>query len=465
MTTAVPSRWRRMVRTLTPIGIESQLIVLLAAVFVSLLALLALLESRSQNSVAQWATSQHSIDRIQRILRVVPFLADGALADYVSQISRCHEGYTLTSRPYGPLHPGDDAIDMASLIAAALGLPADEVTVGYAMLAAPDFSYGSCAQGDISLPVEGIVVSIRLAEGRWLNAEIHPHEWHLTPTMTSWLMRSGAAFVLVGFVTLLVVRRIVRPLHAMTAAARSFGQELRVAELDETGPQDIRRTIQAFNRMQEKIADGLRRRVATLAAVSHDIRSPLTALRLKSELLADQTVRGDLLDSVAKMERITESALAYLHGESPTEPMKSVHLCSLVESEIADLVDSGGSIQFRCQEELTIVCRPDAIARAVRNLIENALKYAGAASVSVALTGSTLVIAVADNGPGIAASDRQRATDPFERLSDARESRDGGFGLGLAIVDSVARGHGGELILRSNQPTGLIAEICIPVTG
>jgi len=445
-----------------PATIEGQLIGLLAASFGALLALLAILEVVEQDSVAEWATNEYSIMRLSRLVRVLPFLQEGAIDEYVASASKCHEGYSISGNELqgGRSTPETDKIE--AHIASALGVPHSDIRTRYAVLTRRDFSYGECGEGEIGFPVNGIIISMRITDGRWLNAEVHPHEWHLTPTMTNWLIRSGAAFLLVGGVALILIRRIGKPLSALAAAARSFGKELQVAEISESGPPDVRRMIQAFNDMQFKVSGEMKRRTQTLAAISHDIRSPLTALRLKAELVTDEAVRKDFLFSVAKMERITATALEYLKGDFREEEKKCVNLCFLVESVCSEFSDSGEDVAFICQDKVEVYCRSDAICRAIHNLVENAVKYAGAAKVSVAHHGNDAVIRILDTGPGIAADQISKALSPFERLSQARESGKGGFGLGLAIVKMIVEGHDGRFILSKNDPTGVVAVIILP---
>ncbi len=314
----------------------------------------------------------------------------------------------------------------------------------------------------MKLPFDGLVISVRTASGQWLNAEVHPHEWHLTPNMTGWLLRSGAAFLLVGAVALIFVRRLSKPINRLTEAAKAFGTGLEVAEIPETGPPDVRRAIHSFNAMQRQVAGEVKRRTNTLAAIGHDVRSPLTALRLKAELIEDEAARADFIASIEKMERMTTSALEFLKGESRSEPKKQIDLCALVESECADFAEVGASVAFACDGPVHYRGRPDALSRAVRNLIENAVKYASHADVSVRRAESHVEIVVSDTGPGIPADKLALVLEPFERLSSAREANAGGFGLGLSIARAVAEGHEGALALTANVPCGLCAVVRLP---
>ena len=204
-------------------------------------------------------------------------------------------------------------------------------------------------------------------------------KWHVTPALRDWLVRSVTAFLLVGVIAFFFVRRLNRPLQTLASSACKFASGLEPRLLDESGPLEVRRTTHAFNVMQRQVVDEMKRRTATLAAISHDLRSPLTALRLKAEMIEDEAVREEHIASIDRMERITASALAYLKGEARNESKRTVDLAELVEAECADIQDAGGEVTFHLPPKVELQCRADALARAVRNLIDNAVKYAGAA--------------------------------------------------------------------------------------
>jgi signal transduction histidine kinase len=275
------------------------------------------------------------------------------------------------------------------------------------------------------------------------------------------MIRAAIAFVFVGGIAIFFMRRLNRPLNRLTDAARRFGAGLQVAAVPEDGPIDLQRAIRSFNEMQRQVADELARRTSTLAAISHDVRTPLTALRIKTELIDDIELREDMIASINRMETITASALEFLQGGAHAEPMRCVDLSELLESECQEFAELGQSASFAGAYGIRCECRPDALARAVRNLIDNAIKYGGEAQVALRANAESVEISVADNGPGIAPELRERAVRPFERLSQTHRS---GFGLGLAVVQAIAAGHGGELILDANQPTGLMARLRFPAS-
>ena len=213
--------------------------------------------------------------------------------------------------------------------------------------------------------------------------------------------------------------------------------------------------------MQKQVAEEVERRTHTLAAISHDVRTPLTALRIKAELITDAAARADLITSIDQMEAITASALAYLRGANG-EAIREIDLSAMLESECDDFERIERNVRFKGVGGFRYPCRSDALARAVRNLIDNAVKYGGAAEVELRVSLSRVDIIVSDHGPGIAPEHHARVIEPFQRLSEDARRRPGGFGLGLAVVDAVTRGHGGALRLSANAPHGLVATIELP---
>ena len=445
-----------------PRSTEGQMIAVLAASLVALFAVLMVLEIRKHESAIETAQSERTLERLRSVYPVVLRAAPRELPALLEIISSCHAGYTVTHEPFARGRPNADTATLRSQLARALSLDHQRLLVAHARLTRDDFSYRKCPPSDLDLPIDGIVISAQFPSGHWLNVEVHPHEWHFQEKV-SWILRAGGAFIFVGGIAIFFMRRMNRPLNSLTRAARRFGEGLRVSPLAEQGPVDLRRAIRSFNMMQLQVADEVTRRTNTLAAISHDVRTPLTALRLKAELIDDEEIRRDLTSSIERMERITASALDFLRGECRTEPLCCVDLSALLESECVDFEDTGRNVVFLGEQGVHHTCRPDALARALRNLIDNAVNYGNGAEVALRVSSAFVEILVSDHGPGIPAEKVDLVVEPFQRLSSARERHEGGFGLGLAVVKAVAEGHGGHLVLTANQPSGLVATIRLPV--
>ena len=430
--------------------------------FAVLLAVLTVAEQTEPGGLSATAESSQTTARITRLSSVLARIKPGEIEEFVSAESLCHFGYEISDAPYAARVDADTEA-IATSLAHTLKMEPGAVVVGRATLAQTDFGYGKCPPDVIAFPVEGLVISTRLPDGRWLHAEIHPHEPHFQSTFANRFQRLTLAFVIVAGIAALFMYRLGKPLRLLTEGAIRFGKGLKVESLAEAGPPDLRRTIGAFNAMQQQVTEEVARRTNTLAALSHDLRTPLTALRVKAELVDDENVRADLIQSIRKMEAISASAIEFLQGEARTEPMRVVDLAALAESECADFEEIGATVHFAGEHKPVLcTCRPEAVSRALRNLIDNAVKYGGSASVTVRKMPAAIVLAVSDQGPGIAPDQIGHAIEPFVRLSPARENETGGFGLGLAVAKSVAEGHDGTLVLSPNTPHGLIASITIP---
>lgn len=450
---------------MVPNSIEGQMVAVLAISILLLLSVLTALDFMDRKSTIEWAESYTTLSRLERMQAVLENVDASGRDGVLRVLSGCHEGYTLSARQFGPLNGVARTNAIRESIAQRLSVATEDIAVGYADLTRDDFSYASCTATEIDLPMTAIVISVRLQSGGWFNAEVHPHEWHLQDLVAQ-IIRYTLALLLVGAFALFLIRKLSRPLKQLTLAADQFADGLKVSPVDESGPPDLRRAIKSFNTMQHQVADDVKKRTDTLAAISHDLRTPLTALRIRGELVDDDETRRDLVASIDKIDKVIASGLEYMRGESRSEPLREVDLSTLLVSECSDFDESGQKAKFVGETGVHFNCRPDALARAVRNLIENANKYGDGAVVDLRSGEQYVDIIVLDTGPGIPADKIDEALEPFRRLSMARESQQGGFGLGLAIVDAVTKGHDGRLLLEANSPSGLAATIRLPrITG
>jgi signal transduction histidine kinase len=446
---------------ISPRSIEGQMIVLFSLALLVQLAALTILEIAKHDSVIETASHERIFERFETYLPLVEALPPEAVDNLVGRTSTCHAGYRVSTDPIPRIRETVDTRAVGRSMAHRLGIEVSSVWVGYATLQRPDFTYGECSESEITLPQTGIVIGVQLPDGRWFEAEVHPHEWHYRE-IVGWITQVGAIFLATAGIAFLLLRQLNKPLRRLTEAVRQFGEGMTVSPVEPSGPEDIRDAISSFNAMQQSVAEDVNRRTLTLAAMSHDIRTPLTTLRLKAEMVDDQAVRAELVAGIDKMERINTSALEYLQGESRSEPMRTIDVMALLQSECDDFAELGHTVELSGEADILLACRPDALARAVRNLIDNAVKYGGQAMVELTDDQNWVEIRVTDPGPGIPKFDVDRVLEPFERLSKARTSGLGGFGLGLAVVQAVARGHEGCLKLEPNTPSGLVATMRIP---
>lgn len=309
----------------------------------------------------------------------------------------------------------------------------------------------------------GLVLSVPLGDGRWLNGELAAKPARLWGgrTMTVLLLTVLA----VSLVSILIVRRLTRPLNDLAAAADALGRGEAVAPLAPTGPGEIRRTTDAFNRMQERLHRFVADRTAMLAAISHDLRTPLTSLRLRAEFIKDDAEnREKILKTLDEMERITEATLAFARDAQSGEVARDEDVARLCADVVQDLRDAGMAARWEAAAgPVRLTCQPTALKRAIRNLAENAARYGGEARIAAQVTTSEALITVEDDGPGIPKDAFDAVFEPFTRLEGSRSQETGGVGLGLAIARTIVRAHGGDVRLENRNGGGLRAVISLPL--
>ncbi len=309
-----------------------------------------------------------------------------------------------------------------------------------------------------------LVLSIGLRDGRWLNAGLN-HRQHVGrigfPILLSFLI-TGSVLALV---VILAVRRVTRPLEHLSGAADRMGRGETVSPIAEAGPADLRETIRAFNQMQDRLHRMMTDRTRMLAALGHDLRTPITSLKLQTEFIEDDDLRDRMQRQLNDMHQMAESALNFARDASDGEAARQTDITALVESLIDDMEGINTAVSFVGETRITTRCRPVALGRAIRNLIQNAVNYGGQAIVDVSDAGDHIEITIDDNGPGIPEADLARVFDAFERLDDARNKDSGGTGLGLTIARTIARSHGGDVTLTNREAGGLRARITLPATN
>lgn len=280
-------------------------------------------------------------------------------------------------------------------------------------------------------------------------------------TLYSSLLSIGILILGVMTAAIMVIRVLGRPLRSLAAAADAAGRGAPVM-LAERGPRDLRELARAFNAMQLRIADLIDSRTRALAAVSHDLRTPLARLRLRSEQVGDDFVRAAIGKDVHEMERMLESVLAYLSGDATAESPLLTDLAALVMTIVDDAADTGRPVTYDGPNTLLATIRRLRVKRALNNLIDNAVNYGDRAFVILGSSAEGVHLVVEDEGPGIPPELRERAVEPFQRLDTSRPRDTDGLGLGLSIVSHTMRQEGGELRLSNRAPHGLRAELFFP---
>lgn len=261
---------------------------------------------------------------------------------------------------------------------------------------------------------------------------------------------------------LVAVRWVTRPLSVLAQAADRLGRNLDEPPISEHGPVEVSKAAQAFNQMQTRLRDLLRQKAQMLAAVSHDLKTPVTRLRLRAELLDNAELRGKIGRDLDEMEAMVSATLDLMRGSGAVEPLQRTDLLALVESLQSDYEDTGRDVAVEAERLEPVELRPQAIRRCLANLIDNGLKYGERVRIRVQDASDWVQVDVEDEGPGIASEELERVFEPFYRIEASRNRETGGSGLGLSIARAIATEHAGHLILSNLPERGLRARLRLP---
>lgn len=313
---------------------------------------------------------------------------------------------------------------------------------------------------------EGVAVAVRLPDGGVLTAHLPAH---FEPPLLGGPLVSTVLFVIVSGTLLGIwaTRALRRPLSGLAEAAEAFNIDGRAAaKLPERGPEEIRAVAKAFNRMSDRVKALVGDRTRMLAAMGHDLRTPITRLRLRSEFIGDDDLRRQMLSDLDQMNAMTEGVLVFLRDGQAHEPATAVDVASILQTICDQFGDLGYDVAYQGPDRVVLQARPAELRRAVVNLVENAVRYGKHVVVRLAAGAANACIAVEDDGPGIPDARKNAMMEAFVRGDDARTMDDRtGFGLGLSIARTVAEVHGGTLTLHECAPHGLSARITLPATG
>lgn len=310
-------------------------------------------------------------------------------------------------------------------------------------------------------PGLSFVAQVRLSDGALVNFDSRQSE-----QSAGWPYRLLASLVVllaaVIVVSLVAVRWATRPLNALADAADELGRNIDRAPLSESGPLEVARAARAFNTMQSRLVRHLRERTAMLAAMSHDLKTPITRLRLRAEMLEDGDLKSKIAQDLQEMESLVHATLDFMRGLESAEIAQPLDVMALLESLQADAEDIGSQVAVKGSTTSTYVGRPQALKRCLGNLIDNALKYGKSTTILVEDDKQHLVIRIQDQGSGIPEAELERVFEPFYRIEGSRGRDTGGTGLGLSIARNIAQLHGGTLSLRNMNKGGLEAVLTLP---
>lgn len=314
----------------------------------------------------------------------------------------------------------------------------------------------------LSLQDQGqtFTVSLQLLDGTWLNFSFASVE---SLPFSSWshLLALAAGIIAVMALGIAAMRLITRPIESLANAAEELGRGARPGDVPEAGLDEVRQAARAFNRMQRRIRRMIENRTQMIAAISHDLRTPITRLRLRAEFVEDPEEQQKMLNDLDQMEAIIRSTLAFAREDSDNEPTTLIDLRALLQ----EVADGHSPARLTTPAPCTLRARMVALRRCFDNLVENAVRYGGSAEIALHDHGDEVVVTIDDTGPGIPEDRQKDVFRPFVRLEESRNRDSGGAGLGLAIARSVVLAHGGTIVLSNRVEGGLRAEVRLPRTG
>ncbi len=310
-------------------------------------------------------------------------------------------------------------------------------------------------------------IAMRIPDGDWLNLTV-PVEplrpWHSPRFLAAFLLMTVTAAGL----TVWAVRRLTAPVRTLAAAAEALGRDVNAAPLPEGGPSEVATAAAAFNTMAARIRRFVQDRTELLTAIGHDLRTPITRLKLRAEFVEDDEQRGKMLADLEELEAMVSATLAFGRDARTTEPVASLDLAELLRTVLDETGDTRPDAATRLAYEgpphLTVQGRPLALKRAFANLVSNAVSYGGSARITLnPPAGRMVVIEVEDDGPGIPPGELERVFEPFHRGEPSRNRETGGVGLGLPIARNIMRAHGGDVALSNRPMSGVKATVTLPV--
>ena len=458
-------------------------LVLLAGLAAAQLASFAI-HWRERGEFMARATGARSAQRIADIVRLLDTIAPAERERILAVVNAPGMRVVMQALPLPEVAADEERADQAQQLAAQLrrslgdGWPLQVVVTDVPVIRGPPSGFGPGMKGGGAgmgprgeggpglrgRPGVSFVVRTELADTTPLTFDLRqPHETVNWPLRL--LLSLAVLFGAVVIVTLIAVRGVTRPLKTLAQAAEALGADINRPPLDERGPLEVSRAARAFNNMQRRLAAFIHDRSRIFAAMSHDLKTPITRMRLRTELLDDAEVRAKFEKDLAEMEAMVAATLDFMRGLENTQPAQALDVGALLESIAEDARELGGEVTVEGTAQSPFRGNPQTLRRCLANLVENAVKYGRSANVVVEDGAEALVIRVRDGGPGIPETELERVFEPFHRLEASRNRDTGGTGLGLTIARNIAQAHGGTLTLANRDGGGLEATLTLPRRG
>lgn len=455
---------------LLPQSLFSRMVLILLGGLILVQSISVIFHLRERDRLLFRSNSMESAQRIVDTIRLLNSLAPVDRHKLVTALNSPTLQISLgVSPPSVPHHKPDSVNQEASftmLLHDLLGeAPSIDIEVAVSEMRWPTRQLeGNALRPAINIyPQQRTVFTVwtRLQDGTMVSVDASPSGGAF-PTPPRLLVNLLILFAAVIFLSLLAVRLATRPLNTLASAAEKLGNNINSPPLVENGPTEVRRAAHAFNTMQSRLVNYIQERTRILAAMSHDLKTPITRLRLRAELLEDDDLRTKFAKDLEEMESMVAATLDFMRGVDNPEPVQPVDIMALLESLQADAAEIGQEVGLDGIAARPYPCKPAALKRCLGNLIDNAVKYGKSATVIVNDHDKQLQIHILDQGQGIPETELKRVFEPFYRLESSRSRDTGGTGLGLGIARNIAQMHGGDLLLRNHPCGGLEAILTLP---
>jgi signal transduction histidine kinase len=425
-------------------------------------ALTQLLADAERQRVIDEFRDLHSLDRAEQLIMATEIVPESARKAYLDVANRPGMQLVDVSTPPARLAAADTEFTQA--LSRRMGKAYKLRSLGARPAACAEAFDQPVVFGMLRMKWRGTceAITVRLRDGDELLLSVLPPRYATSPQRTDYTLTIALFLVSVGFLAYLVARMTTRPLKQLAKAAQDLGNDINHPPLDLTGAAEIRQASAAFNAMQARIRQYLFQRTQMLAAITHDLQTPLTRLRLRLEKVSEAELKERLIGDLSAMQAMVREGLDLARSMDTNETMQMLDLDSLLDSVCADATDAGQKVSLIGHAGMALLGRPLDLRRGLVNLIDNAVKYGHTAKVCVDRINGAARIRIRDAGPGIPHTELTRVFDPFYRVETSRSRESGGTGLGLTIARNIAEQHGGSIALANHPDGGLEATLMLP---
>lgn len=402
---------------------------------------------------SEWGNTSRVLSRLAATVAILNGLPAEHRPAVVASIRAPGQTYTWPARPPPRLRQDFMSHHLARDIGAALANP---------KIRTIEAGYDEAATANSFMPPQWVQMWIELEDHSQLHMAVEAKQ---VGALWTARMVVALAVLAMGLVLLAMwaARRVAAPLRRFAAAAQRLGTDVNAPPMSEAGPREIRTAAQTFNQMQARIRRFVEERTLMLAAISHDLKTSLTRLKLRAESIPDEAQRDKIIVEVEQMDAMLNATLSFARDEAAVEPSIRLDLAVLLQSLCDDASDTGKTASYGGPTHCTYSGHPIALRRLFSNLIDNAIKYGDEAKVQLQVGSDSVEVTVEDRGPGIPVPLRERVFAPFFRVEASRNRETGGTGLGLTVARTLTHHHGGEIVLEDAAPAGLRVRITLPI--